>query len=196
MLRLPLLFALFLTAFAMRPALAQDLAKYSPEALEREIGTIADSRIAVMVPMRDGVRLSTNIYTPRGAQGPLPVILWKTPYSEHRLRGSTLNYAIEAVRRGYVFIVQSERGRYFSEGEWEILGRPQTDGYDTLSWIAAQDWSNGKVGTLGCSSSAEWQLALAAQNHPAHAAMVPMAAGAGIGKVGRFQEQEIGRAHV
>jgi putative CocE/NonD family hydrolase len=45
------------------------------------------------------------------------------------------------------------------------------------------------VGTLGCSSSAEWQLALAAQNHPAHAAMVPMSAGAGIGKVGRFQEQ-------
>jgi putative CocE/NonD family hydrolase len=189
MLRLSLLFLSFLAAFAMRPAFAQDLAAYSPEALEREIGTIAESRIAVMVPMRDGVRLSTNIYTPRGAQGRLPVILWKTPYNEHRLQGSTLRYAIGAVRRGYVFIVQSERGRYFSEGTWEILGRPQTDGYDTLSWIAAQPWSNGKVGTLGCSSSAEWQLALAAQDHPAHAAMVPMASGAGIGKVGRFQEQ-------
>ncbi len=119
------------------------------------------SRIAVMVPMRDGVRLSTNIYTPKNATGRLPVILWKTPYNEHKLRGSTQRYAIEAVRRGYVFIVQSERGRYFSEGKYEILGKPQTDGYDTLSWIAAQGWSNGKVGTLGCSSSAEWQLALA-----------------------------------
>lgn len=172
-----------------RPAEAQDLSKYTPEALDQEIATVADARNAVMVPMRDGVRLSTNIYTPKGKQGQLPVILWKTPYNEHRLRGSSLRFAIEAVKRGYVFIVQSERGRYFSEGAWDILGLPQTDGYDTLSWIAAQGWSNGKVGTLGCSSSAEWQLALAAQNHPAHAAMVPMAAGAGIGKVGRFQEQ-------
>jgi putative CocE/NonD family hydrolase len=72
-----------------------------------------------------------------------------------------LRYALEAVKRGYAFIVQNERGRYFSEGKWEILGKPQTDGYDTLSWIAKQPWSNGKVGTLGCSSSAEWQLALA-----------------------------------
>ena len=105
------------------------------------------------------------------------------------MRGSTLRYAIEAVRHGYVFILQNERGRYFSQGQYEILGRPQTDGYDALTWIAKQGWSNGTVGTLGCSSSAEWQLALAAQNHPAHAAMVPMSAGAGIGKVGRFQEQ-------
>jgi putative CocE/NonD family hydrolase len=183
------LLALLLATTMAQPAFAQDFSKYSPESLDREIAATADSQIAVMVPMRDGVRLSTNIYTPKGATGRLPVILWKTPYNEHKLRGSTQRYAIEAVRRGYVFIVQSERGRYFSEGKWEILGRPQTDGYDTLTWIAAQGWSNGKVGTLGCSSSAEWQLALAAQNHPAHAAMVPMASGAGIGKVGRFQEQ-------
>ena len=68
-------------------------------------------------------------------------------------------------------------------------GSRRTDGYDAFSWIAKQPWSNGKVGTLGCSSSAEWQLQLAAQNHPAHAAMVPMASGAGIGKVGEFWEQ-------
>lgn len=181
--------ALVLAALAAQPATAQNLSKYTPEALESELATLADSRIAVMVPMRGGVRLSTNIYTPKNAKGRLPVILWKTPYNEHKLRGSTQRYAIEAVRRGYVFIVQNERGRYFSEGKYEILGKPQTDGYDTLSWITGQGWSNGKVGTLGCSSSAEWQLALAGLNHPAHAAMVPMAAGAGIGKVGRFQEQ-------
>ncbi|MBB5706971.1 hypothetical protein FHR21_002333 [Sphingopyxis panaciterrulae] len=176
-------------AMAVSPAAAQDSAKYSTEALEQGIAEHAVSRLAVMVPMRDGVRLSTNIFTPRNARGPLPTILWKTPYNEHKLRGSTLRYAYEAVKRGYVFIVQNERGRYFSEGQYEILGLPQTDGYDTLSWIAQQNWSNGKVGTLGCSSSAEWQLALAGMNHPAHAAMVPMSAGAGIGKVGRFQEQ-------
>jgi len=168
---------------------AQDYSKYSQEALEKELAAIATARPSVMVPMRDGIRLSTDIYMPKNANGKLPVILWKTPYNEGKLKGSTQRYVLESVKRGYVFIVQNERGRYFSEGKWEILGNPQTDGYDTLTWIARQDWSNGKVGTLGCSSSAEWQLALAGLNHPAHAAMVPMAAGAGIGKVGRFQEQ-------
>jgi putative CocE/NonD family hydrolase len=168
---------------------AQDSLKFSPEGLDQAIAETAVRRTGVMVPMRDGVGLSTTIFTPKGARGPLPTILLKTPYDEHPVRPGTLRQAYEAVRRGYVFIVQNERGRYFSEGKWEILGQPQTDGYDALSWIAKQPWSNGKVGTLGCSSSAEWQLALAAMNHPAHAAMVPMSAAAGIGKVGRFQEQ-------
>lgn len=168
---------------------AQDLSKYTPEALDKELASASVARLAVKVPMRDGVTLTTDIYLPNGGKSPYPVILWRTPYNEHRLHGLTLRYAIGAVRRGYAFILQNERGRYFSGGTYEILGRPQTDGYDTLSWIAKQDWSTGKVGTLGCSSSAEWQLALAAQRHPAHAAMVPMSAGAGIGKVGRFSEQ-------
>jgi len=168
---------------------AQDLSRYGDDGLQAELGAIAEADIALLVPMRDGVGLSTNIWRPKGAKGPLPTILWKTPYNEHVLRGSTARLAAEAVRNGYAFIVQNERGRYFSQGKYEILGYPQTDGYDTLSWIAKQPWSNGKVGTLGCSSSAEWQLALAAMNHPAHAAMVPMAAGAGIGKVGPFWEQ-------
>ena len=176
-------------ASAPNNAAAQDYTKYSPEALEKELTLTTTSRLGVMVPMRDGVTLSTDIYTPKDAKGPLPTILWKTPYNEHKLRGGTFRYVLESVKRGYVFIVQNERGRYFSQGKWDILGNPQTDGYDTLSWIAQQPWSNAKVGTLGCSSSAEWQLALAGLNHPAHAAMVPMASGAGIGKVGRFQEQ-------
>ncbi len=178
-----------LTSSIAPGAIAQDYTRYSPEAQDRALGQIATSRQSVMVRMRDGVSLSTDIYMPKNASGKLPVILWKTPYNEGKLKGSTMRYALESVKRGYVFIVQNERGRYFSEGKWEILGNPQTDGYDTLSWIAEQAWSNGKVGTLGCSSSAEWQLALAGLNHPAHAAMVPMASGAGIGKVGRFQEQ-------
>jgi putative CocE/NonD family hydrolase len=168
---------------------AQEYGKYTPEALEKELAENAVSRLGVMVPMRDGVALSTDIYSPKNPSGKLPTILWKTPYNEHKARGTTMRYILESVKRGYTFIVQNERGRYFSQGKWEILGHPQTDGYDALSWIAAQSWSNGKVGTLGCSSSAEWQLALAGMNHPAHAAMVPMSAGAGIGKVGRFQEQ-------
>ncbi|WP_375271080.1 CocE/NonD family hydrolase [Sphingomonas sp.] len=168
---------------------AQDYAKYSDAAIARELAQKASVEMIAMVPMRDGVGLATNIYRPANARGPLPTVLWKTPYNELAYKTATSRRALEAVKRGYAFVVQSERGRYFSEGKYEILGLPQTDGYDTLTWIAKQPWSNGKVGTLGCSSSAEWQLALAGMNHPAHAAMVPMASGAGIGKVGAFEEQ-------
>jgi uncharacterized protein len=171
------------------PATVPDYSKYSAESLQKELKESAADERVVLVPMRDGVGLATNVFRPKDAKGPLPTILWKTPYNELGMQGGVERYAVAAVKRGYAFVVQNERGRYFSEGKYELLGYPRTDGYDALSWIAKQPWSNGKVGTLGCSSSAEWQLALAAQNHPAHAAMVPMAAGAGIGKVGRFQEQ-------
>jgi hypothetical protein len=174
---------------AAASAAAQDYASYSEDALRAELARLAVSETKVLVEMRDGVGLSTDIYRPRDAQGDLPTIFWRTPYNFNTLSGSRLRMATEAVSRGYAFVIQNERGRYFSEGEFEILGHPRTDGYDALSWIAERDWSNGRVGTLGCSSSAEWQLALAAQDHPAHTAMVPMASGAGIGRVGEFHEQ-------
>ena len=170
-------------------AAAQDYARWSDDAARAELAKRDEVQTIVMMPMRDGVRLATNIYRPKNAEGPLPTIFWKTPYNELSDQASTARRALAATSRGYAFVVQNERGRYFSEGTYEILGKPATDGYDALSWIAKQPWSNGKVGTLGCSSSAEWQLQLAAENHPAHAAMVPMAAGAGIGQVGEFQEQ-------
>jgi len=176
-------------ALAPMAAAGQDYSRYSDAAAQTELSRIAQVDMAVMAPMRDGVGLATNVYRPKSASGALPTILWKTPYNELAYNARTTRNALTWVSRGYAFVVQNERGRYFSGGDYEILGYPQTDGYDALSWIAAQPWSNGKVGTLGCSSSAEWQLALAAQNHPAHAAMVPQASGAGIGKVGRFQEQ-------
>ncbi len=55
-----------------------------------------------------------------------------------------LEEAYQAVSRGYVYVVQNERGRFFSEGEWDILGTPITDGYDALDWMSKQSWSNGK----------------------------------------------------
>ncbi|WP_287154605.1 CocE/NonD family hydrolase [Euryhalocaulis sp.] len=184
-----LILAGFALAAAGAAANAEDFSKYSEDALRAMLAEEADVEKKVLVPMRDGVGLSTDIYRPKGAEGPLPTVFWRTPYNYNELSGGRLRFAAESVNRGYAFVVQNERGRYFSEGEFEILGYPRTDGYDALDWIEDQDWSNGKVGTLGCSSSAEWQLALAAQDHPAHAAMVPMASGAGIGRVGEFQEQ-------
>jgi putative CocE/NonD family hydrolase len=155
----------------------------------QKLEALADVERTVMVPMRDGVRLATDIYRPKGRSGPLPTIFWRTPYNFHDPKGSRLLFALESIERGYAFVIQNERGKFHSEGEWEILGFPRTDGYDALTWISEQPWSNGRVGTIGCSSSAEWQMALAAENHPAHAAMVPMSAGAGIGRVGEFYEQ-------
>lgn len=173
-----------------QPAWATEYKKYSYEALTGLLNDIATIERKIHVPMRDGIGLSTDIYRPKGTGKNLPTILWRTPYNfSAPKRRRILEYAAEFISRGYVFIIQNERGRYFSEGEFQLLGYPRTDGYDMLNWIADQSWSNSKVGTIGCSSSAEWQLALAAQDHPAHAAMVPMAAGAGIGRVGKFHSQ-------
>jgi putative CocE/NonD family hydrolase len=147
----------------------------------------------VMMPMRDGTRLATDIYRPK-AMGKYPIIFSRTPYNfntwvdgEERTR--TAQTAYDMIKRGYAYVVQNERGRYFSEGEWDILGTPLTDGYDAFTWMKDQEWSNGKIGTLGCSSTAEWQMAVAALDHPSHAAMVPQGFGAGVGRVDNYYEQ-------
>lgn len=159
----------------------------------RKLAEIAVIDQKVMMPMRDGVRLATDIYRPKG-NGKVPVIFSRTPYNfnswvDGKMTSRTFEDAYEAVSRGYAYVVQNERGRFFSEGDWDILGTPLTDGYDAFTWMTAQSWSNGKIGLIGCSSTAEWQMAVASQGHPALAAMVAQGYGAGIGKVGRFQEQ-------
>jgi putative CocE/NonD family hydrolase len=174
--------------FAVGGTFAQDtLAVY------RELADIAVIDQKVMIPMRDGVRLSSDIYRPKG-NGKHPIILSRTPYNfnswvDGKMTSRSFTEALEAVKRGYVFVVQNERGRYFSEGEWDILGTPVTDGYDAFTWLASQPWSNGRIGLIGCSSTAEWQMAVASQKHPALAAIVAQGYGAGVGKVGRYQEQ-------
>jgi putative CocE/NonD family hydrolase len=146
----------------------------------------------VMMPMRDGIRLATDIYRPKGDK-PVPVIFSRTPYNfngwgDGEPRG---NYqaAYDAVSRGYAYVVQNERGRFFSEGEWDILGTPLTDGWDAFDWFVKQPWCNGSIGLIGCSSTAEWQMAVAAMGHPALKAIVPQAYGAGVGRIGKYYEQ-------
>jgi putative CocE/NonD family hydrolase len=172
------------------PALAQQAQEDIQKALEEEAIVVQK----IMVPMRDGIRLATDVYRPRNISEPVPIIFSRTPYNFNTYRDGEPSTrsgrsALEAVRRGYAYVVQNERGRFFSEGEWDILGPPLTDGYDALTWMAEQPWSNGKVGTIGCSSTAEWQMGLASLDHPAHAAMVPQGFGAGVGRVGEFYEQ-------
>jgi hypothetical protein len=171
------------------------LASFAQDTLDiyRKLAEIAVIDQKVMIPMRDGVRLATDIYRPKG-NGKHPLILSRTPYNfnswvDGKMTSRSFEEAYEAVRRGYAFAVQNERGRFFSEGEWDILGTPVTDSDDAFTWFAAQAWSNGKIGLIGCSSTAEWQMAVAARKHPALGAIVAQGFGAGGGKVGRFQEQ-------
>ncbi len=170
------------------PLLAQH-----PSDIYKKLEAIAIIDQKVMMPMRDGERLATDIYRPKG-NAKVPIIFSRTPYNfntwgDGEMRTRTLEDAYNAVTRGYAYVVQNERGRFFSEGEWDILGIPTTDGYDAFEWMSTQSWSNGKIGLTGCSSTAEWQMAVASLNHPALAAMVAQGYGAGVGRVGEYNEQ-------
>ena len=140
----------------------------------------------VMVRMRDGVHLATDIYRPmRGGNplpGPYPVILERTPYgktvvsrSELTARDPIAKSRAEVARyfvsRGYVVIYQDCRGRYRSEGEFVKYLSDGLDGYDTCDWIVHQSWCNGKIGTMGLSYAAHTQGALACAGAPGIAAM-------------------------
>jgi len=181
-------------------ARAQGRGATSPEliarrkSIESELQSIAIVERKLMIPMRDGVRIATDVYRPKDTSKKYPTIFVRTPYNFNfwDVRSGAprdMSSELEAVKRGYVFVEMNERGHFFSEGNYDILGPPLSDGVDELSWISKQQWSNGKVGTIGCSSTAEWQMAVAAQGNPAYAAMIPQGFGAGVGRVGGYWEQ-------
>jgi putative CocE/NonD family hydrolase len=191
--------ALALLLLAAPPAPAQQGSLSSAERQKRidtenELQALAVVERKLMMPMRDGVRLSTDVYRPKHASGPVPIVFVRTPYNFNFWdvrNGVPADMArpLAAVKRGYALVMQNERGHYFSEGRYEILGAPVTDGVDALEWMRSQPWSSGKVGTTGCSSTAEYQMAIAAQGHPAYAAMNVQGFGAGVGRVGPYHEQ-------
>lgn len=145
--------------FACSFALAQAEAPYDVVLAERDF----------MMPMRDGVRLATDIYRPTDSgkivTEPLPVLLQRTPYDKtgDRIVESAEFFA----RHGYVVILQDLRGRYQSEGEFtKYIGEGQ-DGYDAIEFIAELDFCNGKIGMWGTSYGAHVQ-ANAAKLKPPH----------------------------
>jgi uncharacterized protein len=157
-----------------------------PTALESAVRGLGGDTVRyrvdyVMLPMRDGVRLATVIFRPR-AEGRYPTMLSRTPYPAG-IPDSSKPFHTALLKRNYVLVFQNERGSEWSEGDFGILTTTTADGQDTLDWISGQDWSDGKVGMFGCSSTAENQLKLAAIGHPALKACVPMSSGAGVGDI-------------
>ena len=132
---------ILITLLVVAPASAQDVV------VQRNL----------MIPMRDGIRLATDIYRPATSGVPvatkLPLLLTRSPYNKERERdvATALNFA----RHGYVVAVQDMRGRWRSEGEFSkyALTEP-ADGFDTVAWLAKQDYSNGNIGMWGTSYSA------------------------------------------
>lgn len=127
----------------------------------------------VMVQMRDGVLLATDIYRPADA-GPLPAIVQRTPYDKEGV--ALRNFAFEvmrAVQAGYVCVVQDTRGRYLSEGEFNPFFDDGRDGFDTVAWVAQQPWCDGNVGMAGGSYFGATQWRAASESPEALKAMVP-----------------------
>ena len=163
-------------------------------ATENELESIAIIERKVMVPMRDGKRMQADIYRPKDTSKKYPIIFVRTPYNFNDWdlelgAPRDMTAELDAVKRGYAYVEMNERGRYFSEGDYDILGVPLTDSDDELDWLGSQPWSNGKVGLIGCSSTAEWQLAVASSGNRSLATFVPEGFGAGVGRVAPFYEQ-------
>ena len=140
------------------------------ESIEKDLESIAIIDRKVMVSMRDGARMAADIYRPKDTSKKYSIIFSRTPYNFNfwDVRLGTyrdMSTELEAVKRGYVLIEMNERGHFFSEGNYDILGAPLSDADDEFNWMAAQPWSSGKVGLIGCSSTAEWQLAVASRGN-------------------------------
>ncbi|MFN0177855.1 MAG: CocE/NonD family hydrolase [Gemmatimonadales bacterium] len=140
-----------------------------------------------MIPMRDGVRLFTTIYTPKDpSRGPYPILLTRTPYGTDTYL-FTIGPSVDFEEEGFIFVFQDVRGKYQSEGDFVDV-RPfktakrgteideASDSYDTIEWLLANAAShNGKVGVWGISYLGFYSTMAALSGHPALAAVSPQA---------------------
>ena len=134
----------------------------------------------VMVPMRDGVRLATDVFRP-DTPGRHPVLVTRGPYGKDSYIGNTDHSIWFFAKHGYVVVSQDCRARFESEGDhYNPLFQEVQDGYDTVEWAARQPWSNGRVGTTGQSYLGATQYTLATSNPlPPHLqVMAPVSASA------------------
>ena len=150
-----------------------------------------------MVAMRDGVHLATSVYLPEG-EGPWPAIVQRTPYNKTAYARTADRYT----GAGYAYVLQDSRGIHKSEGEYFPFESDMPDGYDTIEWMAAQPWCNGKIGITGASAMGIAGNLAAAANPPHLTAAFIIVAPEGLFNQSRFiggvfkESHEIGRAHV
>ncbi len=126
----------------------------------------------ILAPMRDGVRLATDVYRLEGSS-PAPLLVARTPYNKDHALGGGLFDVLRAVQAGYAVVIQDVRGRYSSEGNFSPHFQETLDGVDAFAWAAAQPWSNGSLGTFGGSYLGSTQWLPAREQPPALRAMAP-----------------------
>jgi len=136
-----------------------------------------------MIPMRDGIKLATDVYLPSKNPNSHGTIYIRTPYNKNT--GYALGMAW--ARTGWPTIIQDMRGRFASEGEDVVFQNCHTDGPDTLAWIADQSWSNGKVATWGPSAAGITQYYIAGANPPELACQFIQVATPNLHKHGIYQ---------
>jgi len=170
--------ALLLSLLAVTPALPR----------------LQDTRIAerfvirdVMIPMRDGVRLHTKIFTPTAQAAALPIIMKRTPYGVEGSAGNFISYLKALADEGYIFVFQDLRGKFGSEGTFVMQRAPRapgsssaldegTDTYDTIEWLLKNvPRNNRRVGMLGISYDGWTTIMGALEPHPALKAISPQA---------------------
>jgi hypothetical protein len=161
-----LIFGLLLAVVLSPTVHAQSFAKYNEDFPET-----VKAMYHIPVSMRDGVKLATDVYLP-DKTGTYPTLLIRDIYTNGSSPGRQ-KYAKFATSNGYALVFQSARGRYDSEGEWYPYFQEINDGDDTLSWIAEQSWSDGKVGMFGSSYLASVQWLAAVNRNPALVAIAP-----------------------
>ncbi|MEO8029408.1 MAG: CocE/NonD family hydrolase [Gemmatimonadota bacterium] len=145
------------------------------------------SDTTLMLPLRDGVALNTRIFIPKSHDGPLPIIMMRTPYGIANAEGNFRLYLHDLAADGYIFVFQDIRGRNGSQGAF-IMNRPlhdprdekgvdeTTDTWDTIDWLVKHiPGNNGKVGVLGISYPGWLAGEAAIHPHPALKAISPQA---------------------
>lgn len=146
----------------LHPALVRTIARAGVGLCVGLMTLCGQEKIVVRVPMRDGVKLSTNVFLP--GVGRYPALLVRTPYN----KGQDLlpGYRI-FIARGFAVVVQDVRGRYESQGIFSPPSQEVNDGDDTLKWIARQRWSTGSIGMLGGSylGIAQWKAVISGNKH-------------------------------
>ncbi len=177
------LVSLAVWAFAERQRLLDAMPPEIRDAIQgawRGFSIERDQQIA----MPDGTLLAADVYRPRrGSSARLPTVLVRLPYDK-RNYGEALGIAIYFAARDFVVVLQDMRGRFRSQGNFVPSKDDAADGDATLSWIVRQPWSNGRIGTIGCSSLGESQVMMATRRNPAHAAMIAQGAAGAVGTAG------------